>query len=117
LARGTHCVFPVASPPALGSYRALNPFQSQQNVAPFNHTSGKMLSPTPTNQESVPATPNTPMTISLRPKGDFALPHGHPSMKGAIAPSFNPTRDDVALVKTTPKFASLQNICTFHEIR
>ena len=72
-------------PPAAGSSRALNPFQSQETVSPVKHSWETSALPTPsikglsrplkplapsgrciTNQGSVPATPDTPMTISWR---------------------------------------------------
>ena len=103
LGKGARCAPPL-HPPGRGSFRALNPFQSQKIVSPINHSRETSLSlhpsilsgrsvaiappeptrrawrraspPAPnhartsgrpiTNQGSVPAPTDTPMTISWR---------------------------------------------------
>lgn len=87
--QGDRCAPPL-HPPGRGSVRALNPCRSQQTVSPVNHSRETSLSLHPsipsggpeaiaplnplapsgrctTNPGSVPATPDTPMTISWRP--------------------------------------------------
>ena len=93
---------PRCIPPAGGSFRALNPFQSQQTVSPVKHSRETSLSLHPsinglsrplkplapygrciTNQGSVPATPNAPMTISWRPGREHSR---YPSLEPSHRP-------------------------------
>ncbi len=93
---------PRCIPPAGGSFRALNPLQSQQTVSPVKHSRETSLSLHPsikglsrplkplapcgrciTNQGSVPATPNTPMTISWRPGREHSC---YPSLEPSHRP-------------------------------
>lgn len=61
---------PRCIPPAGGSFRALNPFQSQQTVSPIKHSARRLRSPCTHRLEGVPA-PKTPdhamEAISWRP--------------------------------------------------
>ncbi|OKL42906.1 hypothetical protein A3843_16240 [Pseudovibrio exalbescens] len=89
---------PVCIPPAIGSFRALNPFQSQQNVSPFHHSQAfGRCTTTWEGASKLPQDPHgnfietNPARIGSRHRlvggsraGDFALPA--PIDQEAIAP-------------------------------
>ena len=86
---------PRCIPPAIGSYRALSPFQSQKNVSPFNPSQGDFALPAPIDLAGVPA-PKTPdnavEAISWRP-----------TLRGldaAILPKMNHSQGPIATPKT-----------------